>query len=259
MRDTPIPAFRSVVMCDRVLANGFWARGPAVAGWFLVALLLLGFCVGGPCVGGLAATAAAAELDGLGAIAKSIEATVTRLGYPRARPMIWCGSCAAGTSKRGSGNLPGPRYFVAAKRGEHRKHRRGSGQRDLHEDSKQRSAIAANARYFHLSAVVEDRKAQCLGYAQLFYILGNSVGLRVKTINVLVPAAGPLPAGVGHVACAVDRSDETCLVVDLGLQTLSRPFVFQNEYIAAGNYWELKRGANPPGIHRRVRSGTRRG
>jgi hypothetical protein len=57
------------------------------------------------------------------------------------------------------------------------------------------------SRYFYLSAVVKDRKAQCLGYSQLFYILGKSVGLPISAADVLESAAGPLPAGEGHVAC----------------------------------------------------------
>jgi tetratricopeptide (TPR) repeat protein len=247
MTETTIPGSRSVLKCDRVLADGFRARRPAFAGWFLAALLLLGFGVDG--------LATAAEADSFDAVAKGIEGAVLRLGYPK--------GTAEGLVRlaRGWGLETWQRKIAQARAGPSPKSAAEIAR--IEEEAARalcakiqaefRTCIAMEMhRYFHLSAVVEDRKAQCLGYAQLFYVLGSSVGLRVKTMNVLEPAAGVLPPGVGHAACAVDRSDGTCLVVDLPLQFLSRPFVWQDEYLAAGNYWELKPRPNTPGLHGRV-------
>jgi len=58
--------------------------------------------------------------------------------------------------------------------------------------------------YFYLANVVKDKKAQCLGYCQLVYILGHSLGLRVAVIEVLEKAFGHLPSGEGHAACFVE-------------------------------------------------------
>ena len=115
------------------------------------------------------------------------------------------------------------------------------------------------ARYFFLPAVLQDRKGQCLGYSQLFYILGNSIGLTVSMAEVLEPVAGSLPPGEGHVACIVGQCDSTCVWVDLGLRFVSGPFVFQNAYAAAGNYWELRQKNNPFRVHRRLQVVDERG
>jgi tetratricopeptide (TPR) repeat protein len=243
MKETTIPGSRSVLKWVQVLADRYRARRPAFAGWFLTALLLLGFCQGG--------MAAAAEADAFDAVAKGIEDAMLRLGYPK--------SAADGLVRlvRGWGLETWKRKLAQSSPLDSAELAR------VEEEAAKaicakiqvefRTCSAAEMhRCFHLSAVVEDRKAQCLGYAQLFYVLGSSVGLRVKTMNVLEPAAGALPPGVGHAACAVDRSDGACLVVDLSLQFVSRPFVWQNEYLAAGNYWELKQKPNTPGLHRRV-------
>ena len=108
------------------------------------------------------------------------------------------------------------------------------------------------SKYFYLSKVVNDRKAQCLGCSQLVYILGNSVGLRVTAIGVLELASGPMPAGNSHVACCVELTDGKVIMVDVAQNLMSRPFVFLETYRAAGNYWELKQKDNPLGVHRRI-------
>jgi tetratricopeptide (TPR) repeat protein len=111
---------------------------------------------------------------------------------------------------------------------------------------------AETSKYFKLSEVVRDKKAQCLGYSQLLYILGNSVGLRVKVIDVLEPASGSPPLGQGHVACLVSLSDGTTVMVDIAMNHVSRPFVFKETFAEVGNYWECNRGITSSEIHRRI-------
>ena len=109
-----------------------------------------------------------------------------------------------------------------------------------------------SAKYFYLSKVAKDKTACCLGYSQLVYVLGNSVGLRVTAIGVLELASGDLPAGCGHSACCVELTDGKVMMVDVSRNLAGRPFVFQDAYRAAGNYWELKQKDNPLGLHRRI-------
>jgi tetratricopeptide (TPR) repeat protein len=108
------------------------------------------------------------------------------------------------------------------------------------------------SKYFYLSKVVNDQKAQCLGCSQLVYILGNSVGLRVTAIGVLELASGPLPAGNSHAACCVELADGKVMMVDVAQNIMSKSFVFLETYRAAGNYWELKQKDNPLRVPRRI-------
>jgi len=106
--------------------------------------------------------------------------------------------------------------------------------------------------YFHLSEVVRDRRAHCLGYSQVFYILGKTIGLRVRAIYVLELVSGENPPGIGHVACLVSRSDGQVVIVDLAQRYVSRPFVFKEGFVEAGNYWQLKQQDNPLRVHPRI-------
>ena len=49
---------------------------------------------------------------------------------------------------------------------------------------------------FELPDVIRNRQASCLGFTQLFYILGNSIGLSVIPVSVFeLQRPGPLPTG----------------------------------------------------------------
>jgi tetratricopeptide (TPR) repeat protein len=108
------------------------------------------------------------------------------------------------------------------------------------------------AKYFYLSKVVKDRTAACLGYSQLVYVLGNSLGLRATPMGVLQLASGDRPAGFGHSATCIELTDGKVVMVDASQHLLSKPFIFQETYRAAGPYWELKQSNNPLGVHRRI-------
>ena len=109
-----------------------------------------------------------------------------------------------------------------------------------------------SANHFYLSKVVKDKTAGCLGYSQLVYVLGISVGLRVTAIGVLEFASGDLPAGVGHSACCLELTNGKVIMADVSQNLLSRPFIFPETYRAAGHYWELKQKNNPLGLQRRI-------
>ena len=68
-----------------------------------------------------------------------------------------------------------------------------------------REEIGYKRDYFDLADIVLDRKANCFGYSQMFYIIGNSVGLSVRPMRVMQ----------GHIANIVALSDGTLIVVDL--------------------------------------------
>ena len=107
-------------------------------------------------------------------------------------------------------------------------------------------------KYFNLSKVVRDKKSSCLGFSQVLYILGNSIGLNVRVIDVLELVSGPLPSGQGHVACLVSFSDGKVMMVDIAQRHLSRPFVFKDVFAEVGNYWERKQVDASSKIHRRI-------
>jgi tetratricopeptide (TPR) repeat protein len=111
---------------------------------------------------------------------------------------------------------------------------------------------AADSEYFYLSKVVNDKTAQFLGYSQLLYVFGNSLGLTIKVADVLETASGPLPAGEEHAACLAELIDGRSVFVDLTQDGPSKPFLFRDQYAAAGNYWELKQKENPLKLPRRI-------
>ena len=107
-----------------------------------------------------------------------------------------------------------------------------------------------NSRYFDLSLVVREKKAQCLGYSQVFYIMGNSVGLTVQGINIEEPSRGPMPSKADRVACEVGLNNGKAMQVDLTLkENISKEFKFTEEYGREGIYWKLKQENKSSPMH----------
>jgi tetratricopeptide (TPR) repeat protein len=114
------------------------------------------------------------------------------------------------------------------------------------------TSAPADSEYFYLSKVIKDKTAQSLGYCQLIYVLGGPLGLTIRIADVLEPAVGYLPETEEYAACFVTLTDGKTLVVDLTQSAISKPFVFTDQYAAAGNYWDLKSKDNPLKIPRRI-------
>jgi tetratricopeptide (TPR) repeat protein len=117
---------------------------------------------------------------------------------------------------------------------------------------KEFSLAAGDSEYFYLPKVVNNKTAQYLGYAQLLYVFGDSIGLTVKVVDVLDPVGGPLPVGEEHAICLVEVTGGKTIMADLTQDGVSKPFVLRDQYGAAGNYWELKQKENPLKIPRRI-------
>ena len=95
-----------------------------------------------------------------------------------------------------------------------------------------KSEITYRRDYFDLTQIIETRQANCFGYAQLFCILGNAIGLSVSAMNVTSE----------HVANIVELSDGTMTVVDL-IRTngfLSERIITDSEYEGDGSRWTYK-------------------
>ena len=115
------------------------------------------------------------------------------------------------------------------------------------------------ATYFYLPKVIEDKKAAYLGYSQLVFILGQSLGLRVTPIHVRESVSGPPAAETLHVVCCVELRDGKMTMVDVTRGLVSKPYVFFATYRAVGNYWELRKQNNPLGVPGKFKSGMRTG
>ncbi len=113
--------------------------------------------------------------------------------------------------------------------------------------------------YYDLGKAIKDRRANCFSYSQLFYIVGNSLGLAVEIVDVIERATGSSPVEGGHVACLVGLSDTKIIMVDLTYHFVSKPFVFKEEFDEIGNYWEIRDKNNPLGIPRRIQIWDRNG
>ncbi len=116
-------------------------------------------------------------------------------------------------------------------------------------------------KFFDLADVIKHKQAQCLGYSQLVYIAGNSVGLSVQAIGVVeLMTLGLLPPEAAHTGSIVSLTDGRRMMVDLVPEGfISKPFIIEEEFTKVGNYWELKDKTNPLGIHRRIQIYERNG
>jgi len=116
-------------------------------------------------------------------------------------------------------------------------------------------------KFFDLPDVVKNKQGQCVGYSQLVYIAGNSVGLSVQAIDVVeLMTLGLLPPEADHTASIVSLTDGRTMMLDLVAGGfISKPFIIEEEFTKVGNYLELKDKTNPLGIHRRIQIYERNG
>ena len=108
-----------------------------------------------------------------------------------------------------------------------------------------------------LTDVVHDKTGCCQGDSLLYFVLGNSIGLSVRGLDVRIAARESLPSGKSHVANLVSLSDGFMVIVNvtrqLGHETLiSKAFRFDDVYRRYGTYWELRDKSNPLALHRVV-------
>jgi tetratricopeptide (TPR) repeat protein len=118
---------------------------------------------------------------------------------------------------------------------------------------KQEFESSDEENFFDLVDVVKYRRAQCLSYAMLVYILGTSLGFSVLPLGVTeIVVPGKLPVGAGHNACLFELANDCMMMVDLGVgPILSEPFDLEETYSKTGRYWELKDDKNPLLLDRR--------
>ncbi|MCM8784238.1 MAG: tetratricopeptide repeat protein [Candidatus Omnitrophica bacterium] len=86
------------------------------------------------------------------------------------------------------------------------------------------------ARIFDLITLFKAREANCLGYSQLFYVLGREIGLEVEVISVY-------PA---HIATLIRLDSASCLILDLMRNYQSPVFVWRDNYEPQSGIWLLK-------------------
>jgi len=90
---------------------------------------------------------------------------------------------------------------------------------------------------WHLDDAIKDKGANCVGYTQLLYVLGKTVGLSVEPIEVL----GASDIKEGHVTGLIGLSDERKVMVELTSTPAftTQAFKLEEEYKTMGNYLEL--------------------
>jgi Flp pilus assembly protein TadD len=114
--------------------------------------------------------------------------------------------------------------------------------------------ITADQTSFDLADVTAQRRANCLGYTQLFCVLAGSAGLSVTPVSVREFQKADAPAnGLRHVCCLVMLSNGTTLLVNPAPPVLiSRPFLFEETYAQEGNYFTLRSEDNPLCLYRKI-------
>jgi len=104
-----------------------------------------------------------------------------------------------------------------------------------------RKSVKADENTFDLSRVLTYRKANCLGFAQLFLVVGRSVGLDPEVI------AGPV-----HIVNGV-TIDEQFYLVDVGHE-LVIPISIKKEFERSGAYF-VQRSPKLPYLYDNIRVG----
>jgi tetratricopeptide (TPR) repeat protein len=113
-----------------------------------------------------------------------------------------------------------------------------------------------NESTYDLNDIIDRHQANCLGISQVYYILGNALGLKVDLIEVSESLYGMGTGEASHVACLAYLSDNTVVMIDLTINIYSMPFNFKTYYrkdIKDNNYWNLRDGENDLRIHKRIR------
>jgi len=123
--------------------------------------------------------------------------------------------------------------------------------------SRIRNEIDVNDKVFDLSDIIKSREAQCLGYTQLYYILGKALGLSVRPINAVeLEGRRRLGTGEAHISCIVDLSDGRTIMLDLVPEGfVSRPFIFERKFQQTGPQkvcWQLNDDDNALKIFRKI-------
>lgn len=114
------------------------------------------------------------------------------------------------------------------------------------------AAEKSGCYYSDLNLIVQEKKTQCLGYAQIYFLLGNAMGLNVRGIDVEEHAMGRMPIGEKHAACLVDLHNGKTMQVDLTLRRLSTPsYKIKDEYEQDGSFWKQKKESFLT-LHRRI-------
>jgi tetratricopeptide (TPR) repeat protein len=242
-------------LANAPVASRMWARKGVV--FVLAASLLVGFAGSGWLLLLSSAMASGPEADAFNTVAADIDKSVTELGYPQE---------VAQDLAQLAGDWKCEVWQQAISRARQAYRQKQTSPADV---AQVEEAVIQglcqtigreiapcreeeSLKYFYLAKVLKDKKAESLGYAQLVYILGNSLGLRGTAIGVLELASGDLPAGSGHAACCLELTDGKVRMVDISQNLVSKQFVFLETYRAAGNFWQLQQTDNPLGIHRRI-------
>lgn len=114
------------------------------------------------------------------------------------------------------------------------------------------TSIDANLKYLDLSFVVAEKKSQCLGCTQVFYLLGNIIGLNVRATSVLEHRYVVMK-DIGHTACLIGLRNGKALQADLTVkQRVGNQFTFAEEYADTGPYLKVRNESNPFDLHPKI-------
>ncbi len=80
-----------------------------------------------------------------------------------------------------------------------------------------RNEIDNGGSAFELNDVIASRKAQCLGYSQVFYVIGSAVGLQTQTVIVSEFPGKPMPLEIGHVGCLIHLKNNQAVEIELNV------------------------------------------
>lgn len=128
----------------------------------------------------------------------------------------------------------------------------------------------SNKKGWHLSQVVRGIERDCIGVAQVLYVLGSHLGLAARVAEM---RAGDIPGTAGlatraavlnaveipvshHAEVAFELGNGLAVMtssIDLSNPGVSEPFDFNASFAVKGNYWGLLDRSSPSTLPRRLR------
>jgi tetratricopeptide (TPR) repeat protein len=115
-------------------------------------------------------------------------------------------------------------------------------------------SISSDRAYSDLQDVLARKKANCVGYVQIFHILAHCVGLHTRPVLVWeLQRSEEIRVGELHVCTLITLADGKVALMDLALPGVnSQPFEFEEVYHSHGSVFELRENNYPEDMYRRI-------
>jgi tetratricopeptide (TPR) repeat protein len=114
--------------------------------------------------------------------------------------------------------------------------------------------ISSDRAYSDLQDVLAEKKANCVGYVQIFHVLAQCVGLHTRPVLVWeLQRSEEIRIEEQHVCTLITLADGKVAFLDLALPGVnSQPFEFETVYRSQGSTFELRTNNHPENMYQEI-------